>query len=64
MCSANTSKHLTLLKPTNQWTQIWQQHVRFLGVVDELLVNPIDFHVDDPSRLINGRSDRLQEGLP
>jgi hypothetical protein len=28
-----------------------------LGVVDELLMNPINFHVDDPSRLINGRSD-------
>jgi hypothetical protein len=35
-----------------------------LGVVDELLMNPIDFHVDDPSHLINGRSDRLQEGFP
>jgi hypothetical protein len=28
-----------------------------LGVVDELLMNPVSFHVDDPSRLINGRSD-------
>jgi hypothetical protein len=28
-----------------------------LGVVDELLMNPINFHVDDPSRLINGHSD-------
>jgi hypothetical protein len=28
-----------------------------LGVVDELLMNPINFHVDDPSHLINGRSD-------
>jgi hypothetical protein len=28
-----------------------------LGVVDELLMNPVNFHVDDPSRLINGRSD-------
>jgi hypothetical protein len=27
-----------------------------LGVVDELLMNPIKFHVDDPSHLINGRS--------
>jgi hypothetical protein len=27
-----------------------------LGVVDELLMNPINFHADDPSRLINGRS--------
>jgi hypothetical protein len=26
-------------------------------VVDELLVNPINFHVDDPSLLINGCSD-------
>jgi hypothetical protein len=25
--------------------------------VDELLMNPVNFHVDDPSRLINGRSD-------
>jgi hypothetical protein len=28
-----------------------------LGVVDELLMNPINFHVDDPSLLINGCSD-------
>jgi hypothetical protein len=35
-----------------------------LGVVDELIMNPVDFHVDDPSRLINGHADRLQEGLP
>jgi hypothetical protein len=28
-----------------------------LGVVDELLMNPINFHVDDPSHLINGHSD-------
>jgi hypothetical protein len=28
-----------------------------LGVVDELLMNPVNFHVDNPSRLINGRSD-------
>jgi hypothetical protein len=28
-----------------------------LGVVDELLMNPINFHVDDPSLLINGRFD-------
>jgi hypothetical protein len=28
-----------------------------LGVVDELLMNPINFHVDDPSLLINGHSD-------
>jgi hypothetical protein len=27
------------------------------GVRDELLMNPIKFHVDDPSRLINDRSD-------
>jgi hypothetical protein len=30
-----------------------------LGVVDELLINPVNFHVDDPSRLINGCSDWL-----
>jgi hypothetical protein len=35
-----------------------------LGVVDELLMDPINFHVDDPSLLINDRFDRLQEGLP
>jgi hypothetical protein len=35
-----------------------------LGVVDELLMNPVNFRVDDPSRLINDRSDRLQERLP
>jgi hypothetical protein len=28
-----------------------------LGVVDELLMNPANFHVGDPSHLINGRSD-------
>jgi hypothetical protein len=28
-----------------------------LGVVDLLLMNPANFHVDDPSLLINGRSD-------
>jgi hypothetical protein len=28
-----------------------------LGVVDELLMNPVNFHVDDPSRIISGRSD-------
>jgi hypothetical protein len=28
-----------------------------LKVVDELLLNPINFHVDDPSCLINGHSD-------
>jgi hypothetical protein len=28
-----------------------------LGVVDELLMNPVNFYVDDPSRLINGSSD-------
>jgi hypothetical protein len=28
-----------------------------LGVVGELLMNPVNFHFDDPSRLINGRSD-------
>jgi hypothetical protein len=38
--------------------------LKVLGVVDELLINPVNFHVDDPSRLINGRSDWLQEGLP
>jgi hypothetical protein len=35
-----------------------------LGVVDELLMNLVNFRVDDPSRLINDRSDRLQEGRP
>jgi hypothetical protein len=28
-----------------------------LGVVNELLMNPINIHVDDPSHLINGHSD-------
>jgi hypothetical protein len=28
-----------------------------LGVVDELLMNPVNFHVDDPYLLINGCSD-------
>jgi hypothetical protein len=37
---------------------------KVLGVVDELLINHVDFHVDNPSHLINGRSDRLLEGLP
>jgi hypothetical protein len=30
---------------------------KVLGVVDELLMNRVNFHVDDPSRLINGCSD-------
>jgi hypothetical protein len=30
---------------------------KVLGVVDELLMNPVNFHVDDPSVLINGRFD-------
>jgi hypothetical protein len=64
MCSSSTSMHLTLLKLANEWTRIWQQHMRFLGVVDELCMNPVDFHVDDPSRLTDGLSDQLQEGLP
>jgi hypothetical protein len=34
------------------------------GVVDELLMIPVNFHVDDPSLLINGRFDLLQEGFP
>jgi hypothetical protein len=37
---------------------------KVLGVVDALLMDPVNFHVDDPSLLINGHSDRLQEGLP
>jgi hypothetical protein len=28
-----------------------------LRVVDELIMNPVNFHVDDPSLLINGHSD-------
>jgi hypothetical protein len=28
-----------------------------LGVVDELPMNPVNFHVVDPTHLINGRSD-------
>jgi hypothetical protein len=28
-----------------------------LEVVDELLIIPVNFHVDDPSHLISGRSD-------
>jgi hypothetical protein len=28
-----------------------------LGVVDKLLKNPVKFHIDDPSLLINGRFD-------
>jgi hypothetical protein len=28
-----------------------------LGVVDELLMNPVNFHVDDTPLLINGCSD-------
>jgi hypothetical protein len=32
---------------------------KVLGVVHELLMNPVNYHVDDPSRLINGRSNWL-----
>jgi hypothetical protein len=35
-----------------------------LVVVDELLMNPVNFHDDDLSRFINGHFNRLQEGLP
>jgi hypothetical protein len=28
-----------------------------LGVVDELLMNPVNFDIDDPSLFINGLSD-------
>jgi hypothetical protein len=35
-----------------------------LGVVDEFLMNPVNFHIDDPSLLINGHFDGVQEGLP
>jgi hypothetical protein len=35
-----------------------------LWVVDELLMNPINFHIDHSSRLINGCSNWLQERLP
>jgi hypothetical protein len=28
-----------------------------LRVVEELLMNPVNFHVDDPSLLVNGRFD-------
>jgi hypothetical protein len=30
---------------------------KVLGVVDELPMNLVNFHVDDPSRLINGHSE-------
>jgi hypothetical protein len=32
-----------------------------LGVVDELLMNPINFYVDDPSCFINGN---YRKGFP
>jgi hypothetical protein len=57
MCSDITSMHLTFLEPGYRWTRIWQQHARFLGVVIELLMNPINFYVDCSSRLINSCSD-------
>jgi hypothetical protein len=36
---------------------------KVLGVVDKLLMNPVNFHVDDPSLLINGHFDWLPEDL-
>jgi hypothetical protein len=35
-----------------------------LRVVDELLMNPVNFHVDDPSDLINGCSDDFRKAFP
>jgi hypothetical protein len=57
MCFGSTSTHLTLLEPANQWTSNLAAACEVLGVVDELLMNPVNFYIDDPSRLINGRSD-------
>jgi hypothetical protein len=37
---------------------------KVFGVVDELLMNPINFHVDDPSRLINGSLTDFRKGFP
>jgi hypothetical protein len=55
MVSGITSMHLTFHETGYRWTEIWQHHA-VLGVVDELLVNPINFHVDRSSCLINGCS--------
>jgi hypothetical protein len=46
-----------LLEPENQWTQNLVAAHEVVGVVDELLMNPVNFHIDDPNRLINRRSD-------
>jgi hypothetical protein len=35
-----------------------------LGVGDELLMNPINFHVDDASLLINGTLADFRKGFP
>jgi hypothetical protein len=35
-----------------------------LGVGDELLMNPVNFHVDDTSLLINGHSGWIRKGFP
>jgi hypothetical protein len=53
MCSSSTSTHLTHESVDSNLAVAHE----VLGVVDELLINPVNFHVDDPSRLINGRSD-------
>jgi hypothetical protein len=54
MCSSITSMH------PRAWVSVESNLAaayEVLGVVDELLVNPINFHVDRSSRLINGCSD-------
>jgi hypothetical protein len=62
MCPGSTSTHLILAYESVDSNLAAACEV--LGVVEELLMNPFNFHVDDPSHLINGHSDRLQEGLP
>jgi hypothetical protein len=51
MCSSRTSRAHELVD-----SNLAAGHEVF-GVVDELLMNPVNFHVDDPSHLINGHSD-------
>jgi hypothetical protein len=53
MCSGSTSTHLTHESVDSNLVVAHE----VLGVVDELLINLVNFHVDDPSRLINGHSD-------
>jgi hypothetical protein len=57
MCTGRTSTHLTLFDPRELVDSNLAAACEILGVIHELLMNPVNFHVDDPSHFINGHSD-------